>query len=129
MLRLRSSRLVRVAGAAVLLATLIAVRAHAQEDAPETADRLRTTSMTICRTGPRSRSSLSALRLATAVRRDRALVKPDTSRPICRDRSRKLESSPVGLRLLRAGFPRRQNPARALRRARRRQRLPAKLRS
>ena len=43
MLRLRSSRLVRVAGAAVLLATLIAVRAHAQEDAPETADRLRTT--------------------------------------------------------------------------------------
>src|SRR5262245_42223588 len=42
MLRLRSSRLVRVAGAAVLLATLIGVRAHAQEDAPETADRLRT---------------------------------------------------------------------------------------
>src|SRR5262249_59971876 len=39
----RSSRLVRVACAAVLLATLIAVRAHAQEDAPEKADRLRTT--------------------------------------------------------------------------------------
>jgi hypothetical protein len=41
MLRLRSSRLARVAGAAILLAALGSARALAQEDPPEAADRLR----------------------------------------------------------------------------------------